>query len=81
MSFTLNDVRQQFSALGQYHDGKPVTFFDGPGGSQVPENVLASMTEYLGHFNSNLGGHYFFEPEDDRLDAASSRVGASVTEC
>ena len=59
MSFTLNDVRQQFSALGQYHDGKPVTFFDGPGGSQVPENVLASMTEYLGHFNSNLGGHYF----------------------
>ena len=59
MSFTLNDVRQQFSALGQYHNGKPVTFFDGPGGSQVPENVLASMTEYLGHFNSNLGGHYF----------------------
>ncbi|MDK9740097.1 cysteine desulfurase-like protein [Vibrio sp. D404a] len=59
MSFTLNDVRQQFSALSQYHNGKPVTFFDGPGGSQVPENVLASMTEYLGHFNSNLGGHYF----------------------
>ena len=57
MSFTLNDVRQQFSALGQYPNGKPVTFFDGPGGSQVPENVLASMTEYLGHFNSNLGGH------------------------
>ncbi len=24
--FTLNDVRQQFSALGQYHNGKPVTF-------------------------------------------------------
>lgn len=59
MSFTLNDVRQQFSALSQYHNGKPVTFFDGPGGSQVPENVLSSMTEYLGHFNSNLGGHYF----------------------
>ena len=59
MSFTLNEVRQQFSALSQYHNGKPVTFFDGPGGSQVPENVLASMTEYLGHFNSNLGGHYF----------------------
>ncbi|MCZ8499304.1 aminotransferase class V-fold PLP-dependent enzyme [Vibrio lentus] len=26
----------------------------------MPENVLASMTEYLRHFkDSNLGGHYF----------------------
>ncbi|MGF1712278.1 cysteine desulfurase-like protein [Vibrio kagoshimensis] len=59
MHFNLNEIRQQFSALGQYHNDKPVTFFDGPGGSQVPESVLSSMTEYLGHFNANLGGHYF----------------------
>lgn len=59
MHFNLNEIRQQFSALGQYHNDKPVTFFDGPGGSQVPESVLSSMTEYLGYFNANLGGHYF----------------------
>ncbi|WP_394251344.1 cysteine desulfurase-like protein [Vibrio profundi] len=59
MAFILNQIRDQFSALGQYHNDKPVTFFDGPGGSQVPVSVLSSMQEYLGHFNSNLGGHYF----------------------
>ncbi|MBW3696803.1 cysteine desulfurase-like protein [Vibrio sp. T187] len=59
MAFILNQIRDQFTALSQYHNGKPVTFFDGPGGSQVPMSVLSSMQEYLGHFNSNLGGHYF----------------------
>ncbi|CAM2834159.1 cysteine desulfurase-like protein [Vibrio mytili] len=59
MDFNLNHIRQQFPALSQYHNDKPVTFFDGPGGSQVPQSVLDAMVEYLGHFNSNLGGHYF----------------------
>ncbi len=56
MSFTPEQARVQFSALA--HD-RPVYFFDGPGGSQVPRSVLQAMTDYLGHFNSNLGGHFF----------------------
>ncbi len=59
MPFTHNEAREQFSALSQIHNGKPVVFFDGPGGSQVPRSVLEDMTQYLGHYNSNLGGHYF----------------------
>ncbi|ELC3157575.1 cysteine desulfurase-like protein [Vibrio harveyi] len=59
MNFNLNQIREQFLALAQYHNDRPVTFFDGPGGSQVPQSVLDSMVSYLGHFNSNLGGHYF----------------------
>ncbi|MET2971586.1 cysteine desulfurase-like protein [Vibrio harveyi] len=59
MNFNLNQIREQFPALAQYHNDRPVTFFDGPGGSQVPLSVLDSMVSYLGHFNSNLGGHYF----------------------
>lgn len=59
MNFTPNLVRAQFSALQQTHNDLPVMFLDGPGGSQVPQSVLESMTDYLGHFNSNLGGHYF----------------------
>ncbi|MGP8304758.1 cysteine desulfurase-like protein [Vibrio sp. YIC-376] len=59
MNFNLNQIRQQFPALSQYHNDKPVTFFDGPGGSQVPQSVLDAMVGYLGYFNSNLGGHYF----------------------
>ncbi|APP04338.1 cysteine desulfurase-like protein [Vibrio harveyi] len=59
MNFNLNQIREQFPALAQYHNDRPVTFFDGPGGSQVPQSVLDSMVSYLGHFNSNLGGHSF----------------------
>ncbi|MEZ8194618.1 cysteine desulfurase-like protein [Vibrio cortegadensis] len=59
MSFNLNSVREQFSALSQQYNGKRVIFLDGPGGSQVPQSVLDSMTSYLGFYNSNLGGHFF----------------------
>ncbi len=59
MPFNLDKVRGQFSALSQLHNDKPVIFFDGPGGSQVPARVTAHMSHYLGHYNSNLGGHYF----------------------
>lgn len=52
-------VRSQFPALHQRYKEKPVVFFDGPGGSQVPQSVLNAMSEYLGQFNSNLGGHFF----------------------
>ncbi|EKO3367812.1 cysteine desulfurase-like protein [Vibrio fluvialis] len=59
MSFTPDQARVQFSALNQRINDKPVVFLDGPGGSQVPQSVLEKMTAYLGHYNSNLGGHYF----------------------
>lgn len=58
MSFTPDQARVQFSALNQrirQTCGVPRW----PGGSQVPQSVLEKMTAYLGHYNSNLGGHYF----------------------
>jgi cysteine desulfurase family protein (TIGR01976 family) len=59
MTFTPELARAQFSALSQRHNDKPVIFFDGPGGSQVSQTVLEKMTDYLGKYNANLGGHYF----------------------
>ncbi|MEZ8742027.1 cysteine desulfurase-like protein [Photobacterium swingsii] len=59
MSFTPEAVRSAFPALTQKVNGKPVYFFDGPGGSQVPQSVLETMSAYLGRYNSNLGGAFF----------------------
>ncbi len=59
MHFTPEKARSQYSALNQRYQGESVLFADGPGGSQVPQSVLDAMVQYLGHFNSNLGGHYF----------------------
>ncbi|ANS85690.1 putative cysteine desulfurase [Vibrio scophthalmi] len=67
MSFTPERVRAQFSALHQRHNNQSVSFFDGPGGAQVPMSVLDAMSGYLGYSNANLGGHYFTSYKTNQL--------------
>ena len=66
-------LRGQFPALNQLVDGKTPIFFDGPGGAQVPHSVLSAMTDYLGHFNANLGGAFFLGPSHGAAGTASQR--------
>ena len=47
--------------------GRPAVFFDGPGGSQVPERVIDMVGHYLGHVNANHGGLFFTSRESDEL--------------
>ena len=51
-------IRQQFPALERHHGGRPVAYFDGPGGTQVPRSVVEAMTDYLYHHNAN--SHWAF---------------------
>ena len=56
MSATLLDVaavRARFSALD-----RPLAFFDGPGGTQCPDEVIDAITSYLRHDNANVGAPY-----------------------
>jgi len=46
-------IRRQFPALERVHDGQPVAYFDGPGGTQVPRSVADAMADYLFHHNAN----------------------------
>src|ERR1700730_4647245 len=57
-SYDLDWVRSQFPALHQTADGNPVAFFDGPGGTQVPQSVIDAIGDYLSRSNANLGGAY-----------------------
>lgn len=53
-------IRQAFKALKTPDDkGQLPLFFDGPGGSQVPQSVLTALTDYLGKYNSNMGGYAY----------------------
>ncbi|MBS1850406.1 MAG: cysteine desulfurase-like protein [Acidobacteria bacterium] len=52
----LNWVRPQFPALTQIVNGHPAVFLDGPGGTQVPQRVLAAITDYLANSNANTHG-------------------------
>ena len=48
MPTLLETTRPQFPALGRRHQGQPVAYFDGPGGTQVPVSVVEAMADYLG---------------------------------
>ena len=38
-TFDVQAVRDQFPALGREYNGRPVVYFDGPGGTQTPPRV------------------------------------------
>jgi len=64
-------IRSRFPALERRQDGAPVAYFDGPGGTQVPREVVAAMDDYLLHHNANSHWHYPTSIETDAaLDAA-----------
>ncbi|WP_114800460.1 aminotransferase class V-fold PLP-dependent enzyme [Moraxella canis] len=55
----LSDIRRQFAAFNYANDnGDLPIYFDGPGGSQVPDCVTQAMMDYLRHGNSNMGSHH-----------------------
>ena len=60
-------LREQFPALQREVDGRPVVFLDGPGGTQVPQSVIAAMGGYLSQGSSNLGGPFLTSREADNL--------------
>ena len=65
------DIRNRFPALGRRHGGRPVAYFDGPGGTQVPQTVADAVTDYLLHHNANTHWRYPTSQETDRLIAGS----------
>lgn len=60
-------VRQQFPALSRTVDGRPVAYFDGPGGTQTPQRVLDAVREYLVEHNSNTHGFFATTEETDQI--------------
>ena len=63
----VSEIRKQFPALERVHNGYPVAYFDGPGGTQVPRYVVEQMNDYLYHHNANTHWAY---PTSAETDAA-----------
>lgn len=64
-------VRERFPALERVHNGHPVAYFDGPGGTQVPRVVVEAMVDYLYRHNANTHWSYPTSAETDALIAAA----------
>jgi cysteine desulfurase family protein (TIGR01976 family) len=63
----VSEIRAQFPALQRHHEGLPVAYFDGPGGTQVPRVVTEAVTDYLLHHNANTHWRYPTSRETDAL--------------
>jgi cysteine desulfurase family protein (TIGR01976 family) len=59
--------RRQFPALSRRVGDRLAAFFDGPGGTQVPQRVIDAVGHYLAHTNANHGGYFATSIESDRL--------------
>ncbi|MFL6213075.1 MAG: cysteine desulfurase-like protein [Blastocatellia bacterium] len=68
---SVEEIRAQFPALERRHNGYPVAYFDGPGGTQVPHAVVEAMSDYLYHHNANAHWAYPTSVETDALIEAA----------
>jgi cysteine desulfurase family protein (TIGR01976 family) len=68
-------IRAQFPALAQEVNGHPAVFFDGPGGTQVPQRVIDAVADYLIHHNANTHGAFATSRRtDETIDAARAAM-------
>jgi cysteine desulfurase family protein (TIGR01976 family) len=67
-------VRERFPALA---DGD--AFFDGPGGSQMPAEVIDAMVAYMRGSNANLGGAFRTSEESDAVMERGRAAAAEFT--
>jgi cysteine desulfurase family protein (TIGR01976 family) len=69
-------VRRRFSALD-----RTLAFFDGPGGTQVPDEVIEAIVSYLRESNANVSGPYETSRRTEALVEDSRAAGASFLGC
>jgi cysteine desulfurase family protein (TIGR01976 family) len=68
---TVEAVRARFTALQ-----RPLAFFDGPGGTQVPDSVIDAIGDYLRDANANVGGTFETSLRTDATVAKAHSVAA-----
>ena len=74
-------VRSQFPALAQQVNGRPAVFLDAPGGTQVPQQVIEAMTDYLTRSNSNSHGAFDTSRRSDEILQQAHAAVADLLGC
>ena len=76
VAFDVEAVRRRFSALRS-----GLAFFDAPGGTQVPDEVIDAIAAYLRDANANSGGHFETSRRTDALIADARLAAADWLGC
>jgi cysteine desulfurase family protein (TIGR01976 family) len=70
-------ARARFPALRRVHAGRPVAHFDGPGGTQVPQEVADAVAGYLLHHNATARWAF---PTSEETDAVVEGARAAAAD-
>jgi len=76
VTFDVEAVRARFSALR-----RPLAFFDGPGGTQVPDEVFDAVSRYYRETNANVSGPYETSRRTEALVAQARSTAARFLGC
>ena len=76
-AFDVEALRAEFPALTRQQDGRTVAYLDGPGGTQVPQRVIDTVTDYFAHSNANSGGAF---TTSELSDAIADEAHAAVAD-
>src|SRR5881394_1549416 len=76
VAFDVAAVRRRFSALQ-----RELAFFDGPGGTQAPDEVIDAIATYMRESNANIGGDFETSRRSDALVADARLAGAAFLGC
>jgi cysteine desulfurase family protein (TIGR01976 family) len=76
VALDIEAVRARFSALGQ-----PLVFLDGPGGTQVPDEVIDAVARYYRESNANVSGPYETSRRTEALVAQARLTAAEFLRC
>src|ERR1044072_4178741 len=76
MTLDVQAARARFSALQ-----RDLVFFDGPGGTQVPDDVIDAVADYYRTSNANTSGPYETSRRTEALDKTAREVAARFLGC
>jgi cysteine desulfurase family protein (TIGR01976 family) len=77
----LGEVREYFPSLAQQINGQPIIFFDNPGGTQVPRQVIEATAEYYVFANANTHGAFPTSQKTDLIIDEARTAVADLINC
>jgi cysteine desulfurase family protein (TIGR01976 family) len=77
----LSWIRAQFPSFAETVNGHPAAYFDGPGGTQVPQRVIDAISDYLKHANANTCGAYLTSRRTNQVIADARSAMADFFGC
>src|SRR5882724_6032866 len=71
-------LRKRFPSLQRVHNNSPMIFLDGPGGTQVPQEVIDAISDYYKKSNSNTHGEFITTNETDAVIKQARMMAATL---